>query len=138
MLFLGNYNAFLCKCILTMKCFFPALLPAQKDFCIPPLDAWQTAAVSFCQSLLGQAYPSSRQGRLSRAVGRTPWFYSSGVIKYSISNAHDTVQWMILIVLLTSLHSTMEPSACCSHVIANEVELRLFVEGCVIIRQGSR
>lgn len=118
--------------------FFSCSAACSKDFCIPPLDAWQTAAVSFCQSLLGQAYPSGRQGRLSRAVGRTHWFYSSGVIKYSISNAHDTVQWMILIVLLMSLHSTVEPSAYCSHIIANEVELRLFVEGYVIFRQGSR
>lgn len=68
--------------------FFPAPLPAQKVFCIPPLDAWQTAVLSFCQSFLGQAYPRRRsQGSLNIAVGRSHWVYILDSTKYSISNA---------------------------------------------------
>lgn len=58
--------------------FFPAPLPALKVFCIPPLDAWQTALLSFCQSFLGQAYPRRyRQGSLNIAVSTSHWFYNS-------------------------------------------------------------
>lgn len=71
--------------------FFPAPLPAQKVFCIPPLDTWQTAVLSFCQSFLGQAYPRHcRQGSLNAAVRRSHWFYNLTVLN-TASVTHFTL-----------------------------------------------